>query len=326
MNTRSILAALLAATALLGCGSDGDEVTNTSTPTASAQATGSQTIDQVAAASGFNALVAAVGKAGLGAALSDPSARLTVFAPSDAAFNQMASSLGFASATAMVNALPAEALASVLTYHVLPATKQAATLTATATSSEPTLYQFNGQAANLRLNVSGGALSITDATLARANVTATNVAASNGVIHVVDRVLIPPGVLTVVQMARLNPELSSLASALDQRNLSGTLSGAGPYTVFAPTNAALAAAPAGLTPEQLSTVLTYHVVGQSVLASQIPFGTAIPTLASQTIVINAETPPTITDSTGQKSNIVATDVRASNGVVHVIDRVLIPAL
>jgi transforming growth factor-beta-induced protein len=77
---------------------------------------------------------------------------------------------------------------------------------------------------------------------------------------------------------------------------------------------------------QLSTVLTYHVVAGQVLAAGIPFGAAVPTLAAQSITIDAGAPPTITDTTAAPAALVATDVRASNGVIHVIDKVLIPAL
>ena len=105
------------------------------------------------------------------------------------------------------------------------------------------------------------------------------------------------------------------------------MSGAGPFTVFAPTNTAFAAAPTGLTVPQLTTVLTYHVVAGQVLSNAIPFGTRINTVAAgKTITINSTTPPTITDSTSVAAKIVAVDVRASNGVIHVIDKVLIPTL
>jgi transforming growth factor-beta-induced protein len=109
-------------------------------------------------------------------------------------------------------------------------------------------------------------------------------------------------------------------------NLQGTLSGAGPFTVFAPTNAAFAAAPQNLTVPQLTTVLTYHVLASQVLSTQIAFGTPVATVATQNITINAGTPPTIKDTTAVQAKIVAVDVRASNGVIHVIDKVLIPTL
>jgi transforming growth factor-beta-induced protein len=284
-------------------------------------------IVQVAQANGFTALTAAATKAGLVSALSDSSASLTVFAPTDAAFGALATQLGFSSATALVDALPANALASILSYHVLPTKKTAADLVAGG-ATQGTLYQFGGSSTSLKLATTGG-VSITDAALTTARVTTADVAASNGVVHIVDKVLVPPGVLNIVQMAQVNPAFTTLVGAVVQANLQATLSGAGPFTVFAPTNDAFAAIQstvAGLSTAQLTTVLTYHVLGSQVLAADIPFGTPVATVAGQTITINAGTPPTITDTTATPAPIVATDVRASNGVIHVISKVLIPAL
>ncbi|SNS71061.1 Uncaracterized surface protein containing fasciclin (FAS1) repeats [Noviherbaspirillum humi] len=305
---------------LAACGGDDDASPATSSVAAST------TIDKVAQSNGFNALLAAAVKAELSTTLADPSQRLTVFAPTDAAFTQLASRLGFDSATAMVQALPATTLKNILSYHVLQGGKQAADLSAPASSSQPTLYSFGGQPATLAVAASGSSLRLTDAVQTSATVTTPNVAASNGVIHVIDKVLVPPGVLNAVQMARANPELSSLVAALTAANLQNTLSGAGPFTVFAPTNAAFAQAPAGLSTQQLTTVLTYHVLGSQVLAAQIPFGTPVQTLSGQSIAIASGTPPTIVDTTATPARITATDIRASNGVIHLIDKVLIPAL
>jgi transforming growth factor-beta-induced protein len=286
---------------------------------------------QVAQQQGFTALVAAATKANLVTALSDPAASLTVLAPTDAAFTTLATRLGFASANAMVSALPASALASILSYHVLPSRKSAAELAAGG-ASQPTLYSFSGQAARLTVSTTGG-VKFGDAVLTQAAVTTPDVLASNGVIHVIDKVLVPPGVLTVVQMAQSNPAaFSTLVGAVVSANLAGTLSGAGPFTVFAPTNdafAAIATTVAGLTTQQLTTVLTYHVVGAQVLSSGIPFGTPVATLSGQNITITAGPAPTIariTDNTTAPKSIVAVDVRASNGVIHVLSGVLIPNL
>ena len=284
-------------------------------------------IVQVAQANGFTALAAAATKAGLVSALSDTSASLTVFAPTDAAFGTLATQLGFSSATALVDALPANALASILSYHVLPTKKTAAALAA-GSATQGTLYLFGGSSTTLTLATTGG-VSITDAALTTARVTTTDVAASNGVIHVIDKVLVPPGVLNIVQAAQVNPAFTTLVGAVVQANLQATLSGAGPFTVFAPTNDAFAAIQstvAGLSTAQLTTVLTYHVLASQVLAADIPFGTPVATVEGETITINAGTPPTITDKTTTPAPIVATNVRASNGVIHVISKVLIPAL
>ena len=284
-------------------------------------------IVQVAQANGFSALGAAATKAGLVATLSDANANLTVFAPTDAAFTALATQLGFASATAMVDALPANALANILTYHVLP-TKKTAAMLAAGGATQATAYTYNGAPATLALSTSGG-VSITDAVLTTAHVTTADVPASNGVIHAIDKVLVPPGVLNIVQMAQANPAFTTLVGAVVTANLQGTLSGAGPFTVFAPTNDAFAAIQttvAGLSTAQLSKVLTYHVLASQVLAADIPFGTPVATVEGETITINAGTPPTITDTTTTPAPIVATDVRASNGVIHVIGKVLIPTL
>jgi len=283
------------------------------------------TIAKVAQKNGFNALLAAAGKAGLSGALSDDSADLTVFAPTDAAFANLATTLGFASATAMVDALPADVLAKILSYHVLGTKQLAADLT--DGSQVETLYSFDGAPATLAV-ASGSSVTLTDAVLTSATVTSPNVFASNGVIHVIDKVLVPPGVLNIVQMAQLNPAFSTLVGAVVQADLAATLSGTGPFTVFAPTDdafAAIAGTVAGLTPEQLTTVLTYHVLAGQVLSTQIPFGAPVTTVSGQTITIN-QTPLSITDTTADAAPIVATDVRASNGVIHVIGKVLIPAL
>ncbi len=282
---------------------------------------------EVAQADGLTALGAAVTKAGLTTALSDETASLTVFAPTDAAFGTLATQLGFASATALVDALPAATLASILTYHVLPTSESAADLAAGG-AAQATLYTFEGANATLALATTNG-VAITDADLTTAHVTTADVPASNGVIHVVDKVLVPPGVLNLVQMAQVNPDFSTLVGAVVSANLQDTLSGAGPFTLFAPTNesfAAIAATVATLTTDQLAQVLTYHVLPEQVLAADIPFGTPVATVEGEPITINAGAPPTITDTTATPAPIVATDIRASNGVIHVLAKVLIPTL
>jgi uncharacterized surface protein with fasciclin (FAS1) repeats len=317
MQIRNFLKAGLVAVAMIttlsGCGSDDDD----DHPQLG-------NIAQVAKDQGFNALLAASTKAGINNTLTDSSAQLTVFAPTDQAFTDLATKLGFTSATAMVDALPASALQSILTYHVLGTKKLAADLIAGG-ATQTTAYTYANAPTQLKLDFTSG-VKITDAALTVATVTIPNVQASNGVIHAINKVLVPPGVLNIVQMAQVNPEFSSLVTAVVAANLQATLSGAGPFTVFAPTNAAFAAAPTGLTVPQLTTVLTYHVLAGQVLSTEIPFGTPVATVAGQNITINTGTPPTITDTTAVAGKIVAVDVRASNGVIHVVDKVLIPAL
>lgn len=302
------LAALSAVTLMAACGSDDDP-----------QPPG--TIATVAQQQGFTALLAAANKAGLSATL-DGTTKLTVFAPTDAAFNALAGRLGFANATALVTALTPAQLSTILSYHVLGSEvrKVNVPVGADITTLETGLF---------KVKTVGADLFITDELLRDSRITATDVVASNGVIHVVDTVLLPEGLLNIVQTAQANPVFSSLVSAVIRADLAGTLSGAGPLTVFAPTDpafAAIASVAADLTVPQLTTVLTYHVVAGKVLAADIPLGAPIPTVAGQSITINAGTPPTISDITDATANIVATDIETSNGVIHVIDKVLIPAL
>lgn len=309
-----LLAVTMAAT-LAACGGSDDDP---------APAPGN--LVEVAQSNGFTALAAAATKAGLIPTLSDGSASLTVFAPTDDAFDTLAAQLGFADAAALVEALPAPAIADILTYHVLPARRTAAELAAGG-ATQATAYSFEGSPATLALDTSAG-VAITDAALTTARVGTADVPASNGIVHAIDKVLVPPGVLNIVQMAQVNPVFSTLVEAVVQADLQGTLSSTGPFTVFAPTNeafAAIASTVAGLSDTQLATVLTYHVLADQVLAADIPFGTPVATAAGQNITIN-QSPLTITDTTATPAPIVATDVRASNGVIHVVGKVLIPSL
>jgi transforming growth factor-beta-induced protein len=290
------------------------------------------TLAAEASARGFTALVAAADKAGLVPALSATTSNLTVFAPTDAAFTTLATRLGFASATAMVAALDGPTLAKILQYHLLPTKKLSSDL-ATGGTTQATLYNFEGAATTLTVGTTGG-VKLTDEVLTEATVTTANVPASNGVIHVIDKVLVPPGVLTVVQMAQLNPAFSVLVEAVVAANLATTLSGSGPFTVFAPTDAAFTAALTELTLTKaqllaspgLAGILTYHVVAGNVRAADV---VALPKPASVTTVqgsaFTVGTTLAITDGRARTANLAATDVIARNGVIHVIDKVILPA-
>jgi len=137
----------------------------------------------------------------------------------------------------------------------------------------------------------------------------------------------------IARLAQQDPQLSVLAEAVAAAGLAPTLAGPGPYTVFAPTNAAFAdlLQRFGMTKEALfadrallTKVLTYHVVAGRVLRQQIPVGQPITTLQGETFTIDANL--TVSDQCGCTARIVTTDVLAGNGVVHVIDHVLLPRL
>jgi uncharacterized surface protein with fasciclin (FAS1) repeats len=159
---------------------------------------------------------------------------------------------------------------------------------------------------------------------------ATDVAATNGVIHVVDRVLLPPN-RTVVQTAQALPQFSLLVEAVVAADLAGILSQPGPFTVFAPTNDAFVALlqELGVTKEALFAdkallrqVLTYHVIAGAVLKAEVPLATPIATLQSGSFTVDATL--TVTDQRGRQAKLSTTDVLASNGVIHVLDRVILP--
>jgi uncharacterized surface protein with fasciclin (FAS1) repeats len=137
---------------------------------------------------------------------------------------------------------------------------------------------------------------------------------------------------TIVEVASANPDFSTLVSAVQAAGLAETLSGPGPFTVFAPTNEAFAALPAGtldslLLPEnkqQLADILTYHVVSGKVMAEDVTAG-AVKTVNGADFTVGVEgSDVVITDGQGNQAKVVATDVPASNGVIHVIDAVLLP--
>ena len=133
---------------------------------------------------------------------------------------------------------------------------------------------------------------------------------------------------TIVDIAASNADFSTLVGAVKSAGLAETLSGKGPFTVFAPTNEAFAKLPAGtlasLTPEQLKSILTYHVVAGEVLAKDVKPG-KVKTVNGAEFTINVDGGKvTITDAKGNTVNVVKTDITGDNGVIHVIDGVLMP--
>ena len=132
----------------------------------------------------------------------------------------------------------------------------------------------------------------------------------------------------LVQIASNNADFSTLVGAVKNAGLVDTLSGKGPFTVFAPTNEAFAKLPAGtlasLTPDQLKSILTYHVVAGEVLAKDVKPG-KVKTVNGAEFTVNVNNGKvTITDAKGNTVNVVKTDIAGDNGVIHVIDGVLMP--
>jgi len=258
----------------------------------------------------FSILVQALTKAELVNVLNG-TGNFTVFAPTNAAFTALFTELGVSG----IDALSKEALTPILLYHVLGTEAKASMISSGYYS---TLSPSQGSFLSLKVDVASGVkLNKT------ANVTATDVDVKNGVIHVIDKVLLPQ---TVVDIALNNDSFSILVQAVVKADLVNVLNGTGPFTIFAPTNAAFEAlfatlgitGIADLTAAQLVPILTYHVVSGNVLSSQLQAGN-VETL-NGTISVTLSPAPAINST----SKIIAVDVQGSNGVVHVIDQVLLP--
>ena len=296
-------------------------------PTAEAEAPG--TIVEIAVADGrFETLVAAVTAADLAGTLSGEGP-FTVFAPTDDAF----AALPEGTVEALLEDIPA--LTQVLLYHVVAGDVRAADVV-TLDSAE-TL-----QGGSVSITAEGGAVRINGALVVIADVVA-----SNGVIHVIDAVLLPPepepepepeaeaeapaeepadATGTIVDIAVADGRFETLVAAVTAADLAETLSGEGPFTVFAPTDAAFAALPEGTVEAlledipALTQILLYHVVAGDVRAADVVTLDSAETLQGGSVSITAEDGEVRING----ALVVIADVVASNGVIHVIDAVLLP--
>ncbi|MDG1878182.1 MAG: fasciclin domain-containing protein [Acidimicrobiales bacterium] len=302
-------------------------------------------VDVAVGAGSFDILVAAVIEAGLADTLSGDGP-FTVFAPTDDAFVAALGALGLTAEELLAN----PALAEILTYHVVAGEVDAATAISLDGQSAATV-----QGEEIAISVVDGNVVINDS----ATVVAADVAASNGIIHVIDAVLLPPSIAevllgddmadeeaadeeaaveeadpgTIVDVAVAAGSFETLVAAVQAAGLVETLSGEGPFTVFAPTDDAFAAAldVLGLTAEELladtdtlTAVLTYHVI-----AGEVDAATAISLDGQSAATVNgAEIAISVVDGNvviNDSATVVAADVAASNGIIHVIDAVLLPA-
>jgi transforming growth factor-beta-induced protein len=269
--------------------------------------------DHAIANDSFSSLVAALSKANLVSALNDSAKTFTVFAPTNDAFSKLLSELGVT-----LEDLSSETLTPILLYHVVNGVIPASEV---KSGYLPTLSTAFGKNVSLQASVSDGVkLNNT------VKVIATDVVATNGIIHVIDKVLLPP---TVVEIAQQNPLFSTLVLAVIKADLAGTLSKEGPFTVFAPTNDAFSAlfktlnvsGIDDLSKETLTPILLAHVVSGNVQSGDLSSG-SVPTLntsKSLNVAVNGSA-VTIDGSV----NVIKADVQGKNGVVHVIDKVIVP--
>ena len=240
----------------------------------------------------------------------------TVFAPTDAAFEAAGVDL-----STFTTDEDNQTLANILTYHVV-----AGSVTSADVTDGMTAATVNG--ANLSFSVADGVVTVNNA-----KVTTADVMASNGVIHVIDAVLTPPAAepagptLNIPETAQSTGVHTSLVAALSHAGLVETLQGDGPFTVFAPTDEAFAAAGIDLsafdTEEEnatLSDILLYHVLSGAVPSSDVTDGLTVAMVNGD----NASFTVTADGVTIEGASVTTADVTASNGVIHVIDKVLMP--
>jgi uncharacterized surface protein with fasciclin (FAS1) repeats len=268
------------------------------------------TIVDIAASDGrFTILVAALQATGLDEVLAT-GGPFTVFAPTDAAFSNVLRLLGIGASDLLGN----PELADILLYHVVSGavTSDIAAGLTSATTVEGSNLRI-GQGGPLGIQLNGAS-----------NVIIADIIASNGVIHVIDNVLWPP--TNILGLARQN-ELSIFLEALEAADLTSALLGAGPYTVLVPTNTAFAnlLGALGLTKEQLfaetellTSVLLYHVIAGAVTSDTVVTLSSARTLNGASIAINGTT-----FNDGQ-ARVVRADLIGRNGVLHIIDGVLLP--
>jgi uncharacterized surface protein with fasciclin (FAS1) repeats len=286
----------------------------------------------------LSSLVAAVLKTGLAGALSNPAANLTVFAPTNAAFAQLPAPFNNAANIGTItDAAQIAFLKNVLLYHVLGTevfstqisngASNAVTIKPAGTNNDNTVY-FSKTFGLIRVNGNSDVI--------RANVNATN-----GVIHVIDKVLLFP-TSTIAAIAIANPNFTTLVAALVKTNLAGVFGGSGDFTVFAPTNAAFAQLPApfktaasisaitdAATIAALANILKYHVTGSRNFAWDLGIFRRITTIANApnnkiTTILGYDNGWVKGDNNTMFSKITPADILATNGVIQVIDKVLLP--
>jgi transforming growth factor-beta-induced protein len=274
-----------------------------------------KTIVDIALADGrFTTLVAALQAANLVETLQGDGP-FTVFAPTDDAFD----ALPAGTLDSLLLPENKQQLTDILLYHVVSGKAMAADVV-NLTSATTVLGK------DVSIKVDMGSVYLNDSVM----VIITDIEASNGVIHVIDAVLLPPAdVVDIVDTAIADGRFTKLVAALQAAELVETLKGEGPFTVFAPTDDAFAALPAGtldslLLPEnkqQLTDILLYHVVSGKVMASDVVNLTSAPTVLGKNVSIKVDMGNVYLNETVK---VIITDIETTNGVIHVIDAVLLP--
>lgn len=283
----------------------------------------------------FSSLVAAVLKTNSAGLLSRANLNATVFAPTNDAFAQLPAPFNNAdNIGAITDAGQIQLLGQILKYHVVSGKRNAAQLPNGSYGTLRTAITAQNHLLFISRNATGAVLVNGNAQVVTADVQATN-----GVIHIVNRVLMPP-TQAIAQIAIANGNFNALVAALNKTGLANTFFEPGNnLTVFAPTDAAFAKLPAPLnnaanikgiqdaaTINTLRNVLLYHVVAGHVFSADLREGIQPGTLLSgNTVTITLANGPKVKGAGNQTAaNIAITDILAINGVIHAIDQVLLP--
>lgn len=267
-------------------------------------------VETAVEAGSFKTLVAAATAADLGGALSGPGP-FTVFAPTDEAFAKLPKG----TVETLLKPENKAKLQAILKYHVVSGTVMAADVVKVKGA-----VSLNGQ--RIAVKVDGGKVAVDGA-----NVVKTDIKCSNGVIHVIDSVILPSTDL-IPAVADKTGSFKTLLAAVKAAGLAETLSGEGPFTVFAPSDAAFAKIPEAtlkdlLKPEnkdKLVAILTYHVVPGRVFSEGALEAKSAKTVQGSSVKISVKDGAAYVDN----AKIVTTDINAGNGVIHVIDTVIMP--
>ena len=337
------LASSLVFLALVLSGCSDDDATATATPDSGTFDTGSTTadtgstptdsgstdsaaakdlVDTAIGAGSFKTLVAAVQAAGLESALRGKGP-FTVFAPTDDAF---AKDVPDFLKTQLLSAPYKTELGLILKYHVLAANVKAGDVLGKKLTPDTLL-----PGVKLAVDGSDGKTVVLDGSK---KVSTADVVASNGVIHVIDGVLLPSIVDTAVAYDDGTTTFKTLVTAVTAADLGATLSGPGTFTVFAPTDKAFADLKASIgaaafdailaDKAKLGAILKYHVLSSVAFAKDVTAGDKTTVQGTSFKVEIAGGKVSITDGSGGKANVVLTDLPNRNGVIHVIDKVLLP--
>ena len=271
-------------------------------------------VDTAVGAGSFKTLVAAVKAAGLAETLKGKGP-FTVFAPTDEAFAKLP-------AGTVENLLKPEnkdQLVGILTYHVVAGRVAAADVVKLKSAKT-----VQGQ--EVTIEVTGGKVKVDSA-----NVVKTDIVCSNGIIHVIDQVILPSApsapAADIVDTAVGAGSFKTLVAAVQAAELVETLKGKGPFTVFAPSDEAFAKLPEGTVAElvkpenkaKLTAILTYHVVPGRLTAADVLAAETLKTVNGKEIRISTADGPQVNGA-----KIVATDIECANGIIHVIDTVILP--